>query len=79
MYFLESCNLHLLHFWYVQTCIEKYRLFYMWKLLLDFITSENSADGQSHEGFLQWKALVNLLFACTEAVSIDLAVNFSLT
>ncbi|KAK4539184.1 hypothetical protein RGQ29_031942 [Quercus rubra] len=23
--------------------------------------------GQSHEGFLQWKALVNLLFACTEA------------
>ena len=51
----------------------------MWKLLLDFITSENSADGQSHEGFLQWKALVNLLFACTEAVSIDLAANFSLT
>ena len=50
----------------------------MWKLLLDFITSENSTDGQSHEVYLQWKALVNLLFACTEAVSIDLAANFSL-
>ena len=34
--------------------------------------------GQSLEGFLQWKALVNLLFGCIEAVSIDLATCFPL-
>jgi hypothetical protein len=34
--------------------------------------------GQSLEAFLQWKALVNLLFGCIEAVSIDLAANFLL-
>ena len=34
--------------------------------------------GQSFEGFLQWKALVNLLFGCNEAVSIDLATSFPL-
>ena len=32
--------------------------------------------GQSLEGFLQWKALVNLLFGCIEAVSIHLANSF---
>lgn len=32
--------------------------------------------GQSLEAFLQWKSLVSLLFACTKAVSIDLAASF---
>lgn len=35
--------------------------------------------GQSLEAFLQWKALVNLLFGCTEAVSIGLSSTFHLT
>lgn len=45
-------------------------LVYLYYTLLKFSSIQM---GQSLEAFLQWKALVSLLFSCTEAVSADIS------